>query len=76
MISFERSLIPIQNINDGSSLESNVLVVLNDRKHYGKINRNHLISVILQKNIHIQNNYDDVIRLIRTITITEECVII
>ena len=68
MISFERTLIPTQKLEDGTSLESNVLVVLNDRRDYGKINRNHLISVIRQKDIPIQNNYDDVIRLIRTIT--------
>jgi hypothetical protein len=73
--SFERTLIPTQNLEDGTSLESNVLVVLNDKndknkRNYGKIkiNRNHLISVIHQKDIPIQNNYDEVIRLIRTIT--------
>jgi len=68
MISFERSLIPIKNLEDGSLLESNIAVILNDKRNYGKINRSHLISVIQQKHISIQDNYDQIIRLIRQLT--------
>ena len=32
MISFERSLIPIKNLEEGSLLETNVVVVLNDKR--------------------------------------------
>ena len=68
MISFERSLIPIKNLEEGSLLETNVVVILNDKRNYGKINKNHLISVIQQKHIPIQDNYDQIIRLIRQLT--------
>jgi hypothetical protein len=68
MISFERSLIPTKNLEDGTLLETNIVIVLNDKRDYGKINRNHLISVIQQKDIFIQDNYDEIIRLIRQLT--------
>jgi hypothetical protein len=68
MISFESCLIPTKNLEDGLSLESNIVVVLNDKRNYGKINKNHLTSVIQQKHISIQDNYDQIIRLIRRLT--------
>jgi hypothetical protein len=68
MISFEQRLIPIKKLDDGSSLETNVVVVLNDKRDYGKINKKHLISIIQQKNISAQDNYDEIIRLIRILT--------
>jgi hypothetical protein len=68
MISFERSLIPVKKLEEGVLLESNIVIVLNDKRDYGKINRNHLIYIFRQKKIFIQDNYEQIIRLIRQLT--------
>jgi len=71
MISFERSLINIKKIPD-VPLYSNVICIINREVDPEKINIPHLVNYLGEMNIPSQDNYNEVISILRSIILNNQ----
>ena len=71
MISFERTLINIKKIPD-VPLYSNVICIINREADPEKIKLGHLVEYLNKLNIPSQDNYSDVISILRSIILVNQ----